>query len=225
MTFNELAEWYLSLEKVKALASYSRVELSLRKFNSEFGDLIVSKIKPVDLENYQAKRKAEGLADNTIVVIWGDHGWHLGDQLVWGKHTLFDRSLKSALIIKVPESGNPGRTIATIVETVDLYPTLLKLCNIPNPVKTDGESFAELLVDPSIKKKNVAYSYFRKGITLRTNRYRLTKYYRDEMPFIELYDYMEDPYETKNLASEKPGIVKELMPLLEKGNTGIYEIN
>ncbi len=169
--------------------------------------------------------EALGLADNTIVVIWGDHGWHLGDQLVWGKHTLFDRSLKSALIIKVPESGNPGRTIATIVETVDLYPTLLKLCNIPNPVKTDGESFAELLVDPSIKKKNVAYSYFRKGITLRTNRYRLTKYYRDEMPFIELYDYMEDPYETKNLASEKPGIVKELMPLLEKGNTGIYEIN
>ena len=66
MTFNELAEWYLDLEKVKALSSYWRVKLSLDKFNSEFGDVIVSQIKSADLENYQAKRKAEGKADATI---------------------------------------------------------------------------------------------------------------------------------------------------------------
>ena len=66
MTFNELAEWYLDLEKVKALSSYWRVKLSLEKFNSEFGDVIVSQIKPVDLENYQARRMVEGKADATI---------------------------------------------------------------------------------------------------------------------------------------------------------------
>ena len=66
MTFNELAEWYLDLEKVKALSSYWLVELSLNKFNSEFGNMIVSQIKPVDLENYQARKKAKGKADATI---------------------------------------------------------------------------------------------------------------------------------------------------------------
>ena len=66
MTFAELAEWYLSLEKVKALASYWERELSLKKFNKAFGDMIVSRIKPADLESYQARRKAEGLADATI---------------------------------------------------------------------------------------------------------------------------------------------------------------
>ena len=66
MTFNELAKWYLELEKVKALSSYWVIELSLKKFNSEFGNIIVSQIKPVDLENYQARKKAKGKADATI---------------------------------------------------------------------------------------------------------------------------------------------------------------
>jgi len=66
MTFNELAEWYLNLERVKALSSFWRVEMALRKFNSEFGDVIVSQIKPADLENYQMKRKNEGKADATV---------------------------------------------------------------------------------------------------------------------------------------------------------------
>ncbi len=163
------------------------------------------------------------LDENTIVVIWGDHGWHLGDQLVWGKHTIFDKSLKSTLIIKSPESDHYGKSLQTVVETVDLYPTLLELCNIENPVNTDGESFASLIMNPATKMDNVAYSYFRRGISVRTERYRLTKYFRDEMPVIELYDYRNDPFETKNLTSEKPEIVKELLPILEKGNTGIFE--
>jgi len=66
MTFNELTEWYLGLEKVKALASYWVIKLSLKKFNSVFGDTIVGNIKPADLENYQAKRKLQGIADGTI---------------------------------------------------------------------------------------------------------------------------------------------------------------
>ncbi len=163
-----------------------------------------------------------GLEKNTIVVVWGDHGWHLGDQLTWGKHTVFDKALRSTLIVKTPDTDQSGKTVETLVETVDIYPTLLQLCNVENPVNNDGESFTSLLLNPEIEKDEVAYSYFRKGISVRTNRYRLTKYFRDEIPVIELYDYLEDPFETKNLASDKPAIVKELMLVLEKGNTGLF---
>ncbi|MCD4734908.1 MAG: sulfatase, partial [Bacteroidales bacterium] len=169
-----------------------------------------------------AELKELGLEKNTIVVIWGDHGWHLGDQLVWGKHTIFDKALRSALIIKFPDSGQQGALVSTVVETVDLYPTLLELCNVEAPYKTDGKSIAALVLNPANEKEYVAYSYFNKGISVRTNRYRLSKYFRNEMPVIELYDYLEDPYETKNLAAAKPGIVEKLMPVLEKGNTGIF---
>jgi arylsulfatase A-like enzyme len=172
-----------------------------------------------------AELKELGLDENTIVVVWGDHGWHLGDQLVWGKHTIFDKALRSALIIKSPDSDNTGTTVQTVVETVDLYPTLLELCNVELPYKTDGESFAALVLKPANEKDNVAYSYYNKGISVRTNRYRLSRYFRNEMPVIELYDYLEDPNETKNLASAKPEIVEELMPILEKGNTEIYNKN
>ena len=167
--------------------------------------------------------KALGLDNNTIVIVWGDHGWHLGDQQVWGKHTVFENALRSTLIFKVPNLNKPNTIVKSIVETVDIYPTLMELCNVNLPYKTDGESFVNLISTPNIKTNNVAYSYFRSGISLRTNRYRLTKYFRKNMPVIELYDYLEDPYETKNLASEKPAIVKELMPILEKGNRGIYK--
>ena len=66
-----------------------------------------------------------GLEQNTIVVIWGDHGWHLGDQLVWGKHTVYDRSLNSVLLIKVPGKTN-GKSINNVVSSIDIYPTLME---------------------------------------------------------------------------------------------------
>ena len=160
-----------------------------------------------------------GLAKNTIIIVWGDHGWHLGDQRVWGKHTLFENSLKSALIIKVPGTARSEKVNESIVETVDLYPTILDLCHIDAPYTLDGDSFLSLINNPEIKQENVAYSYFRKGISVRTNRYRLTKYYREEEPSTELYDHLNDPLETNNIALEHPEIVDELMPILELGNT------
>ena len=68
----------------------------------------------------------------------------------------------------------------------------------------------------------MAYSYFKNGISLRTDKYRLTQYFRKEEPTIELYDHENDPYETKNIVGTKPDIVEELLPLLELGNTGLY---
>jgi arylsulfatase A-like enzyme len=164
----------------------------------------------------------QGLAENTIVVVWGDHGWHLGDQQVWGKHTIFERALRSAFIMKVPGQKG-GKTIGKIVSTTDIYPTLMELCNTPVNYSLDGSSLTGLIKNQhDTSWRNTAYSYFRNGISLRTERYRLTKYFRDEQPVIELYDHKTDPNETKNIASENPGIVESLMPLWEKGNTGLY---
>ena len=163
-----------------------------------------------------------GLAQNTIIIVWGDHGWHLGDQRVWGKHTIFENALNSAFIIKVPGIAGSKEVNQSIIETVDIYPTLLELTNIEAASPLDGDSFVELITHPKVKQENVAYSYFRKGISLRTNRYRLTKYFRAQQPTIELYDHLNDPLESNNIAKQAPDIVNELMPVLEKGNTGLY---
>jgi len=164
-----------------------------------------------------------GLTENTIVVLWGDHGWHLGDQRVWGKHTIFERALKSAFIVRAPNVSGEGKTIEHVVSTVDLYPTLMELCGVGMPHQTDGKSLVSLMNNPQLNNwEEASYGYFRKGISLRTERYRLTRYFREEQPLIELYDHQTDPFETNNIALGHPGIVEQLMPLWEKGNTGLY---
>lgn len=167
--------------------------------------------------------KKNGLDKNTIVVLWGDHGWHLGDHGVWGKHTLFDYSLKSPLIIKLPGKQNAKGAIGNVIETIDLFPTLLEWCNVPLPYAMDGRSFADRINNRPNKEEEVAYSYFNRGITMRTNRYRLTRYFRKEEPTIELYDHFSDPAEQRNIAASAPDLVRQLMPLWEKGNTGLFK--
>lgn len=168
-----------------------------------------------------AALKENGLDKNTIVVIWGDHGWHLGDDLVWGKHTIFEWSLRSALLIRTPGMQN-GANIERVVSAVDIYPTLMELCRVKTPEGTDGASFAGLLSSQKADWRDLAYSYFKQGITVRTPRYRLTKYFRKEAPTVELYDHDKDPYENKNIAAEQPELVAELMKEWEKGNTGVF---
>ena len=165
-----------------------------------------------------------GLDENTIIIVWGDHGWHLGDQRIWGKHTIFESALKSAFIIKLPGDSKSRNPIDKVVSTVDIYPTVLELCGVEMPNDTDGKSLVPLINNPDLRKwEESAYGYYRNGISLRTSDYRLTKYFRDQQTVIELYDHKKDPWETKNIAGEMPEIVEKLMPLLEKGNTGIFE--
>lgn len=163
-----------------------------------------------------------GIADNTIIVVWGDHGWHLGDHLVWGKHTVFERALKSCLILKVPGKTS-GTTINKVVSTIDIYPTLTDLTNVEMPFQTDGRSLSPLLCGAATEWEEAAYSYYRNGISMRTEQYRLTKYFRNAEPVIELFDHHKDPNEIKNIAADRAEIVEQLMPLWEKGNTGLYE--
>ncbi len=169
-----------------------------------------------------AALKNEGLDQNTIVVLWGDHGWHLGDQRVWGKHTLNHRSLRSPLIIKLPKQYQ-NQAINQVVSTIDIYPTILDLCQVDKSAKTDGNSLSPLMSNPLMQWEYPSYSYFRKGITMRTNKYRLTKYFRAEQPSLELYNLETDPYEMSNVAGQYPDLVRQLMPMLDKGDTGLYK--
>jgi arylsulfatase A-like enzyme len=166
--------------------------------------------------------KELGLEKNTIIVLWGDHGWHLGDDLVWGKHTLSEWSLRSPLIVKMP-GAKKGSECNRIVSSIDIYPTLMELCGVEAPAGLDGKSFSVLLKDPARKDwNNVAYSYFKRGISIRTDSFRLTKYYRAEKPDIELYDHRTDDYENKNISLMHPEMIQQLQPMLENGNTGLY---
>lgn len=167
----------------------------------------------------------EGLDKNTIIIVWGDHGWQLGDHRIWGKHTLYDISLKSAYIMKLPSVERNGHVIDEVISSVDFYPTLMELCAIPMPsIRYDGSSYAQLIKKGKDKNwKNHAFGYFNNGITLKTPRYRITKYYNNYEPQIELYDHKKDPHEIQNIASEHPSLVKKLLQELEKGNTGLYK--
>jgi len=163
----------------------------------------------------------QDLAENTVVVIWGDHGWHLGDQLVWGKHTIFERALKSAFIVNIP-GITKGKTVNKTVSTVDIYPTLIELCGLEMHHQTDGKSMVSLIENPIAEWEDASYGYFKNGISLRTERYRFTRYFRNQETVTELYDHQTDPNEAKNIAAEHPEIVEKLLPLWEKGNTGLY---
>lgn len=165
--------------------------------------------------------KENGLAENTIIVIWGDHGWHLGDFNVWGKHTLFDRSLQSAFIMKIPQLKK-GRQIDRIISSVDIGPTLLELCKLPT-MRTDGRSFSILLKNPKDTRwEDVAYSYFNNGISVVSDGYRLTKYFRKANPIVELYNHQIDPLETENIAG-KVQIPADIEEIWQEGNTGLYD--
>jgi len=169
--------------------------------------------------------RKEGLDRNTIIIVWGDHGWQLGDHRIWGKHTLFEKSLKSAYIVKLPRKKKQGRVIDEVVSSVDLYPTLMELCGITMPPSQyDGSSYAKLFEKGKDKQwKNKAYSYFNRGISLKTPQYRITKYFRNNQVTVELYDHYEDPNENENIADQKPTLVNRLLKELEKGNTGLFD--
>jgi arylsulfatase A-like enzyme len=171
---------------------------------------ILAELKSLDLDN------------NTTVVLWGDHGWHLGNDRKWGKHSLFERSLKSALIVKLPGLNHASKEINTIVETVDLYPTLLDFCGIGQPHALDGKSLLGLIQSGKSDSHKRAIGFWRDGISIRTDRYRLTKFFRDEEPKIELYNHLMDPEENRNIAADQPKIVDSLMPVLDQATPEFY---
>ncbi|WP_299012530.1 sulfatase [uncultured Polaribacter sp.] len=150
--------------------------------------------------------KKTGADKNTIVVLWGDHGWHLGEHAIWGKHSLFEESLHSPLIIHYPGMKHKGTNTNAIVETVDIFPTLCDLVEIKIPEFAHGTSLKEILVDPNASG-HFAISYNNKASTIRTSTHRMTLH---QDGFVELYDHTTKEKETKNVAEEHPELVKEL---------------
>ena len=162
------------------------------------------------------------LDQNTIVVLWGDHGWHLGEMNVWGKHTMMETSLNSPLIFRVP-GKKAGIVNRRIVSSVDIYPTLMELCGVALPDSLDGRSFVPLLDHPDDPDwEDIAYGYWKRGITVRTPEYRYTRYFRKAEPVEELFEYSSGRYETRNIAQDHPEILEKMRPIWEKGNTGIF---
>lgn len=154
-----------------------------------------------------------GLRENTIVVLWGDHGWHLGEHAVWGKHTLFEESLLSPLIISAPGTGQEGEETDAVVETLDLFPTLVDLAGLPQPEDSlPGRSLRVLLENPGGESRP-AVAYHRGNRTIRTETHRLIVHGKGEF---ELYDHRSGAGETRNIAEENPGLVEDLRDLLEK---------
>lgn len=208
-----------------------------------------------------------GQADNTIIVLWSDHGWHLGDMGIWGKATNYEIGTRVPLMVSTPgmSASIKGAKTKSLVELMDIYPTLCELTNSPLPQHLEGASFAKILSDPSIKTREAAFSQFpnpalrewaanplsegmRKtyfgplieevegkikaqqkekwnkdlfenrlmGYAMRTEKYRLVVWKdftkKDADPiFIEVYDHDDDPFETKNIATENPDLVEQLM--------------
>ncbi len=171
-----------------------------------------------------------GLAKNTIVVLWGDHGWHLGDHNLWCKHTNFEQATHAPLLISAPWI-RPSRTKSP-TEFVDIFPTLCDLTGLPVPAQLDGKSLVPVMKDPGKRVKEFAVSQYPRpdvkmetgrlgysdgeymGYSLRTERYRYTLWLKDSFrsskPYnsdlvvaSELYDYQKDPDETINVADEK----------------------
>lgn len=163
---------------------------------------------------------SNGFADNTIIVLWGDHGWHLGDHGLWCKHTNYEQAARIPVIVAAP-GIKPARTQA-LVESCDIYPTLAELTQLPAPPQGDGRSFASVLKDPTTSVRDHAiHVYPRGGLigrAIRTQRHRLVEWKKPgdapETAILELYDYEADPAETKNLAAEQPEVVASLRKLL-----------
>ncbi|HAU36573.1 MAG TPA: iduronate sulfatase [Phycisphaerales bacterium] len=174
-----------------------------------------------------------GLTDNTVIVLWGDHGWKLGEYATWCKHTNFELDTHVPMIFVDPAHPG-GRRTRALTEFVDIYPTLAELCGLPAPARTEGVSMVPLFEDPDRKWKSAAFSQYPRpgaslghdgrimGYSMRTDRYRYTEWQipgTGEVKARELYDLDKDPLSTVNLA-ENPAQAQTVADLHEKMKAG-----
>jgi iduronate 2-sulfatase len=166
-----------------------------------------------------------GLSQDTIVVLWGDHGYHLGDHGMWTKHTNYEQANRIPILVRAPGVTKAGSSTNALIESVDVFPTLAELAGLPAPTgpqPVDGRSLAGVLRDGSESIRDHAYHCFprgkRLGRAIRTARYRLVEWKEfgasPDTAEYELYDYTSDPGESRNLAPEQPEVVRQLAGIL-----------
>jgi iduronate 2-sulfatase len=157
------------------------------------------------------------LSDNTIVVLWGDHGWNLGDHTLWCKHSCYESSLQIPLIVRGPGiKGGQRRT--PLIESIDVYPSLCDLTGIPQPAHLKGQSFVGLMRDPDIKWKQAAVSRYKNGDTIRTDQFRYSEYTlpKGKLTSRMLYDHTTDPKENVNVSQTQTDAVRDLSEQLNQ---------
>jgi arylsulfatase A-like enzyme len=169
-----------------------------------------------------------GLAKNTIIVLWGDHGWKLGEHEAWCKHSNSENDTNAPLLISAPGMKNRGSHTKALVEFVDIYPTLSDLAGLPLPDHLEGISLKPLLEDPARPWKTAAFSQYPRsasrtgegdlmGYSMRTDRYRFTVWVdrtdHSKIAALELYDHETDPQENTNIAADpkNKALVEDLM--------------
>ncbi len=171
------------------------------------------------------------LSKNTIIILWGDHGWKLGEHDAWCKHSNVENDVNAPLILSAPGMKYAGKHTDALVEFVDIYPTLSELAGLPLPRHLEGTSFKPVLDDPNRPWKSAAFSQYPRstggqrlmGYTMRSDRYRFTRWVnRDDhskVDAVELYDHQADPQENQNIAGqpENAMLVNELTAKLNAG--------
>ncbi|MDG1898199.1 MAG: sulfatase-like hydrolase/transferase [Fuerstiella sp.] len=159
-----------------------------------------------------------GLRDNTIIVLYGDHGYHLGEQGLWGKTTNFELDTRVPLIVRTPDMKAAGKSSSSLVELLDLYPTLAELAGLPIAEQLEGKTIVPILNDPNHDAKVATLSQYPRGdglmgYSMRTPTRRLTQWVHrpsGEVRATELYDYADGLIETKNIAATSPEVVARL---------------
>jgi arylsulfatase A-like enzyme len=159
-----------------------------------------------------------GLRDKTVIVFWGDHGYHLGEKGKWSKHgSLFEIGTRVPLIMLAPGAKGNGKACPRIVQSLDIYPTLVELCGLPLPKGLQGHSLKPLLADPQARWDHPAFTVIGTnnklaGVAVRTERYRFAEYEGDGGTM--LFDHQSDPHEMENLV-EDPKAAKVKAELAE----------
>jgi arylsulfatase A-like enzyme len=178
-----------------------------------------------------AELRRLGLEDKTLIVLWGDHGWHLGEHAQWTKHTNFEVATRSPLIFRVPGQLRVGTQSAALVEFVDVYPTVCELAGLPIPNKAAhggfdlaGRSLVQFIQKPWLQSKKGAFSQWSHdgyvGHSMRTDRYRFTEWVKTGVPKVyELYDHLIDPKENRNVAGQPAyrAVAAKLLKALKNG--------
>ena len=182
-----------------------------------------------------ARLDSLGLREKTVVILWGDHGWHLGDHAMWCKHTNFEQATRAPLIISAPNIAGDKKSDSP-TEFVDIFPTLCELTGLPVPSHLDGVSLVPVMDDPATLVKKFAVSQYHRrangqkveGYALRTKRYRYVEwvagfhtfdpYNPSKVVARELYDYETDPLETISLVDsvDYRGVVDTLSTWLHQ---------
>ncbi len=175
--------------------------------------------------------KKLGMWDDTVVALWGDHGYHLGDHNYWTKGNNCEFDTRIPLIFRVPGRKTAGQKTDALVEAVDIFPTFLEVCGFPIPDYMEGTSFMPLVENPQQQWKKAVFSqyprgprgapWYKEGYTMRTHDYRYTEWRNNNGKVLakEFYDYSTDPLEAKNLIEEKKykNLIREHETLLKEG--------